>query len=388
MRLTVGILRRLSSALRRSRAPPASLTRSCCEHIAFAQDQIRGFAQAQRATLTDLEIETLPGVTLGHRHIPVRRVGAYVPGGRYPMLASSFMTRSCPRSPASNRSSPARRRSGGGGIHPAMLYAMRDLRRRRSPVSRRRPGARGDGLRHRGSRPVDMLVGAGNAYVAEAKRQLFGRVGIDLLAGPTEIARDRRRVRRPRAGRGRPARPGRARADLPGRPDHDFGRLSAERCSTQSSELLESWPTRDIAGAGVARPRLDRHRRRPRRGDRVADERARAPRGPGRARTSSTVSRAPAQLRLAVPRRAGNRRLRRQGRSAPTTCCRRGAPRATPAGCGSASSSRPAPTSALTDRGHASDRADDRGDLRGRALRGARAHRDDAPRPNRAQVSA
>jgi sulfopropanediol 3-dehydrogenase len=158
------------------------------EHIAFAQKQVRGFAEAQRATLTDLEIETLPGVTLGHRHVPVENVGSYVPGGRYPMLASSFMTVIVPKVagvPNVVACAPPRE---GKGIHPAMLYAMHtsgaDTILSLGGVQALAALVYGiEGLA-----PSDLIVGAGTAYVAEAKRQLFGQAGIDLLAGPTEVA--------------------------------------------------------------------------------------------------------------------------------------------------------------------------------------------------------
>ena len=158
------------------------------EHIAFAQRQIRTFAEAQRATLVDLETEPLPGVVLGHRHIPVGSVGAYVPGGRYPMLASAFMTIVVAKAAGVERVVAVAPPQPGGGIHPAMLYAMwtsgADAVACIGGVQALAALAFGliDDLP-----PVDMLVGAGNAYVAEAKRQLFGRVGIDLLAGPTEV---------------------------------------------------------------------------------------------------------------------------------------------------------------------------------------------------------
>jgi sulfopropanediol 3-dehydrogenase len=157
-------------------------------HIAFAQEQIRAFAEAQRATLQDLEIETLPGVTLGHRHIPVANVGSYVPGGRYPMLASSFMTIVVPKvAGVANvvASAPPRE---GKGIHPAMLYAMHTSGAETilSLGGVQALAALVYGIE--GLAPSDLIVGAGNAYVAEAKRQLFGETGIDLLAGPTEIA--------------------------------------------------------------------------------------------------------------------------------------------------------------------------------------------------------
>jgi sulfopropanediol 3-dehydrogenase len=156
-------------------------------HIEFAQSQIRRFAEAQRGTMNDLQVEIQPGVVLGHRHIPVDGVGSYVPGGRYPMLASSFMTVLVPKVagvPWVVACAPPWR---GAGIHPAMLYAIStsgaDQILCAGGVQALAMLAFGLG----GIEPVDMLVGAGNAYVAEAKRQLFGRVGIDLLAGPTEI---------------------------------------------------------------------------------------------------------------------------------------------------------------------------------------------------------
>jgi sulfopropanediol 3-dehydrogenase len=158
------------------------------EHIAFAQEQVRAFATAQRETMHDLEVQTLPGVTLGHRHIPVRTVGAYVPGGRYPMLASSFMTVIVPKVAGVEHVTACAPPQREGGIHPAMLYAMAtsgaDAILALGGVQALAAMAFGiEGLAG-----ADMIVGAGNAYVAEAKRQLFGDVGIDLLAGPTEIA--------------------------------------------------------------------------------------------------------------------------------------------------------------------------------------------------------
>ncbi|MEA2363787.1 MAG: sulfopropanediol 3-dehydrogenase [Thermoleophilaceae bacterium] len=168
-------------------AAAASLPEELKGHIAFAQARVRDFAERQLATLSDLQVETLRGVRLGHRHVPVGAVGAYVPGGRYPMLASAFMTVVVPKVAGVERvvaSAPPRE---GRGIHPAMLYAMAS-----SGADQilclggvQALAAMAFGLAE--VEPVDMIVGAGNAYVAEAKRQLFGRVGIDLLAGPTEI---------------------------------------------------------------------------------------------------------------------------------------------------------------------------------------------------------
>lgn len=154
--------------------------------IQFAQAQVRRFAEAQRAALVDIEVETLPGVTLGHRNIPVGSVGCYIPGGRYPMVASAHMSvltakvAGVPRvvacTPPSNGKPPA-------ATVAAMALAGADEIYILGGVQAVAAMALGAGE----IAPVDMIVGPGNAYVAEAKRQLFGEVGIDLLAGPTEI---------------------------------------------------------------------------------------------------------------------------------------------------------------------------------------------------------
>jgi sulfopropanediol 3-dehydrogenase len=144
---------------------------------------VRNFAQKQRDSMKDLEVETLPGVMLGHKHIPVNSVGCYVPGGKYPLLASAHMSSSPPRSPACRASSPARRPSGRAA--PAIVAASTGGADEIYVLG----GVQAVGAMALGTEsiaPVDMLVGPGNAYVAEAKRQLFGRVGIDLFAGPTE----------------------------------------------------------------------------------------------------------------------------------------------------------------------------------------------------------
>ncbi len=156
--------------------------------IQFAQEQVRNFAQAQRKTLLDLEIESRPGVVLGHRHIPVGSVGAYVPGGRYTLIASSYMTIIPAKVAGVERvimCTPPK----DGRVPPAMLYSAHlagvDEIYVLGGMQALAAMAYG-GLS--GLEPVDILVGAGNKYVMEAKRQLFGLVGIDLLAGPTEIA--------------------------------------------------------------------------------------------------------------------------------------------------------------------------------------------------------
>jgi sulfopropanediol 3-dehydrogenase len=158
------------------------------EHIAFAQRQVRGFAELQRSTLTEFEHETLPGVVLGQRHIPVRAVGSYSPGGRYPMLASAIMTVVTPKVAGVQRvvaaAPPVR---GGSGIHGPQLYAMASSGADEILALGGIQAFAALAFGVEDVEPVDMVVGAGNAYVAEAKRQLFGTVGIDLLAGPTEI---------------------------------------------------------------------------------------------------------------------------------------------------------------------------------------------------------
>jgi len=155
------------------------------DDIRFAQAQVRNFAQKQKDTLKDLEVETLPGVVLGHRHIPVNSIGCYVPGGRYPMVASAHMSIVTARVAGVKRiiacAPPFK-----GGPHPAIVAAMHFGGADEIYVL---GGVQAVGAMALGAGaigPVDMIVGPGNAYVAEAKRQLFGRVGIDLLAGPTE----------------------------------------------------------------------------------------------------------------------------------------------------------------------------------------------------------
>jgi sulfopropanediol 3-dehydrogenase len=161
------------------------VTKQNIEDIKFAQSQVRGFAEIQKATLVDVEQETLPGVTLGHKNIPVNSVGCYVPGGKYPMVASAHMSVVTAKvagvkriiacaPPYNGKPSPAivvaQDMAGADEIYClGGVQAMGAMALGTEKIS-----------------PVDMLVGPGNAYVAEAKRQLFGRVGIDLLAGPTE----------------------------------------------------------------------------------------------------------------------------------------------------------------------------------------------------------
>jgi sulfopropanediol 3-dehydrogenase len=153
--------------------------------IKFAQEQVRRFAQAQRESMVDIEIETLPGVILGHKNIPVQSVGCYVPGGKFPMVASAHMsvaTASVAGVPRIIACTPPFN----GAPNPAVITAMHLGGAHEIYVM---GGIQAVGAMAIGTEtidPVHLLVGPGNAYVAEAKRQLFGRVGIDLFAGPTE----------------------------------------------------------------------------------------------------------------------------------------------------------------------------------------------------------
>jgi sulfopropanediol 3-dehydrogenase len=155
------------------------------EDIKFAQAQVRNFAQKQRDSMHDLEVETLPGVVLGHRHIPVNSIGCYVPGGRYPMVASAHMSIVTAKV-AGVKHIIACAPPFKGGPHPAIVAAMHFGGADDICVLGGVQAVAAMALGTESIKPVDMIVGPGNAYVAEAKRQLFGRVGIDLLAGPTE----------------------------------------------------------------------------------------------------------------------------------------------------------------------------------------------------------
>jgi sulfopropanediol 3-dehydrogenase len=159
------------------------------EDIRFAQMQVRNFAQKQREALRDIEVETHPGVVLGHKNIPVNSVGCYVPGGKYPLVASAHMSVVTAKVAGVKRiaaTAPPERTPEGPRPHPAIVAAMH-LGGADEIYSL--GGIQAIGAMALGTAsiaPVDMLVGPGNAFVAEAKRQLYGRVGIDLFAGPTE----------------------------------------------------------------------------------------------------------------------------------------------------------------------------------------------------------
>jgi len=166
-------------------AAVAGLPEQTIADIKFAQDQIRNFAQVQHDSMQEVEVETLPGVVLGHKHIPVNSVGCYVPAGKYPMVASAHMSVVTAKVAGVQRiiaCAPPYQ----GRPHPAIVTAMHLGGATEIYCL---GGIQAVGAMALGTetiQSVDMLVGPGNAYVAEAKRQLFGRVGIDLFAGPTE----------------------------------------------------------------------------------------------------------------------------------------------------------------------------------------------------------
>ncbi len=163
----------------------AELSARNIEDIKFAQAQVLNFAQAQRASITDIEVETLPGIVLGHKNIPVNAVGCYVPGGKYPLLASAHMSVITAKVAGVKRivtCAPPFHGKPAPAIVAAQYLAGADEIWCLGGIQAVGAMALGTDT----MRPVDMLVGPGNAFVAEAKRQLYGRVGIDLFAGPTE----------------------------------------------------------------------------------------------------------------------------------------------------------------------------------------------------------
>jgi sulfopropanediol 3-dehydrogenase len=216
-------------------------------HAEFTLEQVRAFARRQRETLVDFEVETMPGVVLGQRHIPVATVGCYSPGGIYPLIASAIMTVATAKAAGVDRVVGVAPPRDQRGMHPPQLWALAA-----SGADEifclggvQALAALAFGLE--GTAPVDMIVGPGNAYVAEAKRQLFGRVGIDLLAGPTEImivADDN-------------ADPALVAADLLGQAEHGptspaILATTSERVGRESiqevGKWLERWPTAEVAG--------------------------------------------------------------------------------------------------------------------------------------------
>ena len=196
------------------------------EDIGFAQAQVRNFAQKQRECIKDLEVETMPGVILGHKNIPVNAVGCYVPGGKYPMVASAHMSVVTAKVAGVERvmacAPPFH-----GGPHPAIVAAMHMGGADEIYVLGGVQAVAAMALGTETIAPVDMLVGPGNAFVAEAKRQLYGRVGIDLFAGPTETLVIADELGRRRDLRHRPPRSGGARAHLARDSPDQFGEAGA-----------------------------------------------------------------------------------------------------------------------------------------------------------------
>ena len=214
----------------------------------FLIDQVTNFARLQRETLVDFETETLPGVILGQRHIPVASVGAYSPGGRYPLIASAVMTVATAKVAGVPRVVAAAPPRDELGMHRPQLWAMAECGADEVFCVGGVQALAGMAFGLEDSEPVDMIVGPGNAYVAEAKRQLFGRVGIDLLAGPTEIMIIADET----------ADPSIVACDLLGQAEH--GPTSPAILATTDEKLgravveqvdwwLERWPTADVAGA-------------------------------------------------------------------------------------------------------------------------------------------
>lgn len=218
------------------------------KHIDAAHGYVESFARAQLACLRPLEVEVAPGQVLGHKILPVRSVGAYIPGGRYPLISSALMSILTAKVAGVERVVAMTAPTAEGTIHSPTLYAMHkagaDEIYALGGVQAMGAMAYGalDGLN-----PVDMIVGAGNAFVAEAKRQLFGRVGIDLLAGPTEVL----------VIADETADPHTVAVDLLAQAEH--GPTSPAVLITLSRDLgmevieaipgiLDSWPTGDVAG--------------------------------------------------------------------------------------------------------------------------------------------
>lgn len=220
---------------------------SMVEDIDFCQTQIRNFAREQMDRLQDFEVETLPGVHLGQKIIPVGSSGSYIPGGRYPLLASAHMTVITPKVAGVPRVVACSPPIKGAGLYPATLYSMvaggADEIYCMGGIHALAAFAYG----MTGLDTVDMIVGAGNKYVAEAKRQLFGTVGIDLIAGPTEILIIADNT----------ADPSILAADILGQAEHDpnsrqaliaLSRKVAEETIKEVDRQLIDLPTKEVAG--------------------------------------------------------------------------------------------------------------------------------------------
>ncbi len=217
------------------------------QDIDFCQAQIRRFAREQMDHIVDFEVQTIPGVHLGQKIIPVASSGSYIPGGRYPMLASAHMTIITPKVAGVSRVVACSPPVKGEGLWPATLYSMAAAGADEIYCMGGVHALAAMAYGFEGLQPVDMLVGAGNKFVAEAKRQLFGTVGIDLLAGPTEILIIVDET----------ADPFIVAADLLGQAEHDpnarqalvsLSLKTAQDVMKEVDRQLVSLPTREVAG--------------------------------------------------------------------------------------------------------------------------------------------
>ena len=313
---TAGTRRRSGSRDERDRGGARQArARTCWPRSSSRTTRCEHFAELQRASMLEFEEETRPGVFLGQKHIPVGSVGAYVPSGKYPMLMSAQMSILTAKVAGVPRVVGCAPPYGGTGIYPEVLVvdapAPAPTRSGRWAACRRSPCSPSAS---RGSTPVDLIAGPGNMYVAEAKRQLFGTVGIDLLAGPTEILDHRRRGGRPAWS---------SAADLLGQAEH--GPTSP---AVLVHHLRGRWPRRCSPRSTASCRCCRRPRSSARRGAQLGEVvvarrratrpaaarrplRAGAPRGADR--RPGLVRRPPEQLRHAVRRRGGDDRLQRQG---------------------------------------------------------------------------
>jgi sulfopropanediol 3-dehydrogenase len=230
------------------KAAKSQLSSAMVADIDFCQAQIRNFAAEQMKRLVGFEVETVPGVFLGQKVIPVASSGAYVPGGRYPMLASAHMTVITPKVAGVKRVVACSPPVKGQGMYPATLYSMLAAGADEIYCMGGVQALAAMAYGMEGLVPADFVVGAGNKYVAEAKRQLFGDVGIDLLAGPTEILVIADRSADPRI----------LAADILGQAEHDpnsrqclisLSQPIAEATMQEIDRQLLTLPTRDVAGA-------------------------------------------------------------------------------------------------------------------------------------------
>lgn len=233
-----------AAALRRS---GDQLTAEHRKALELGAERTSAFARGQRAHLQDYETELAPGLVTGHKYVPVRRVGAYLPAGRFPLTAGAFMTVGVAKAAGVPTALACVPPGSDGSADPAVLYSahLSGADRVFALGGVQALAAMAHGLL--GHRPVDVLVGAGNAFVAEAKRQLFGQVGIDLLAGPSEVA----------VLADETADPELVAADLLGQAEHGVNSPAAlvttshqlgEQVLAAAERQLETLPTKDIAG--------------------------------------------------------------------------------------------------------------------------------------------